>query len=102
MIRRPPRSTLFPYTTLFRSSGFTNSGEIRLDSTTTSGYADTLIVTSGTLTNARSGTNTSNIQSRSRTVTRHLTNINNINTSASTTFNKNYDTLTNQNNFSLA
>src|SRR4028119_2536232 len=23
MIRRPPRSTLFPYTTLFRSSGFT-------------------------------------------------------------------------------
>src|SRR3989440_3312239 len=22
MIRRPPRSTLFPYTTLFRSSGF--------------------------------------------------------------------------------
>src|SRR5258707_4289584 len=24
MIRRPPRSTLFPYTTLFRSLGFTN------------------------------------------------------------------------------
>src|SRR2546430_12190304 len=24
MIRRPPRSTLFPYTTLFRSSGGTN------------------------------------------------------------------------------
>src|SRR2546427_7777311 len=23
MIRRPPRSTLFPYTTLFRSAGFT-------------------------------------------------------------------------------
>src|SRR5687767_15285812 len=23
MLRRPPRSTLFPYTTLFRSSGFT-------------------------------------------------------------------------------
>src|SRR5256885_12681214 len=23
MIRRPPRSTLFPYTTLFRSDGFT-------------------------------------------------------------------------------
>src|SRR3712207_8179284 len=23
MIRRPPRSTLFPYTTLFRSQGFT-------------------------------------------------------------------------------
>src|SRR2546430_9266722 len=28
MIRRPPRSTLFPYTTLFRSSGF--SGVSRL------------------------------------------------------------------------
>src|SRR3712207_7175008 len=26
MIRRPPRSTLFPYTTLFRSGGF---GEVR-------------------------------------------------------------------------
>src|SRR5258708_20921640 len=26
MIRRPPRSTLFPYTTLFRSGDGTNSG----------------------------------------------------------------------------
>src|SRR2546430_2514172 len=26
MIRRPPRSTLFPYTTLFRSSAFKNKG----------------------------------------------------------------------------
>src|SRR5690348_18003136 len=26
MIRRPPRSTLFPYTTLFRSSGVTCAG----------------------------------------------------------------------------
>src|SRR5256885_7693435 len=25
MIRRPPRSTLFPYTTLFRSHGFTET-----------------------------------------------------------------------------
>src|SRR2546430_15699888 len=25
MIRRPPRSTLFPYTTLFRSAGFVRS-----------------------------------------------------------------------------
>src|SRR5256885_4564375 len=25
MIRRPPRSTLFPYTTLFRSRGFSDS-----------------------------------------------------------------------------
>src|SRR5438445_9042466 len=27
MLRRPPRSTLFPYTTLFRSSLFGRSGE---------------------------------------------------------------------------
>src|SRR5256884_3736153 len=26
MIRRPPRSTLFPYTTLFRSSGYIGHG----------------------------------------------------------------------------
>src|SRR2546430_8210239 len=29
MIRRPPRSTLFPYTTLFRSFGATLEGEVR-------------------------------------------------------------------------
>src|ERR1039457_7448756 len=28
MIRRPPRSTLFPYTTLFRSNGLNNSTEL--------------------------------------------------------------------------
>src|SRR3712207_8921846 len=27
MIRRPPRSTLFPYTTLFRSDGVINGGD---------------------------------------------------------------------------
>src|SRR3712207_7732309 len=29
MIRRPPRSTLFPYTTLFRSIGVSGSGKSR-------------------------------------------------------------------------
>src|SRR5947199_2736481 len=29
MLRRPPRSTLFPYTTLFRSYGNFNSGDVR-------------------------------------------------------------------------
>src|SRR2546425_10898397 len=29
MIRRPPRSTLFPYTTLFRSLQFTHVGNIK-------------------------------------------------------------------------
>src|SRR5688572_30934972 len=28
MIRRPPRSTLFPYTTLFRSAGVGNDGQV--------------------------------------------------------------------------
>src|SRR2546430_11125404 len=32
MIRRPPRSTLFPYTTLFRSSSISNLPEIGLPS----------------------------------------------------------------------
>src|SRR3712207_5573992 len=31
MIRRPPRSTLFPYTTLFRSSEMASKGEVGLD-----------------------------------------------------------------------
>src|SRR2546429_5462331 len=30
MIRRPPRSTLFPYTTLFRSLLLSSSAEVRL------------------------------------------------------------------------
>src|SRR5690349_23497394 len=36
MIRRPPRSTLFPYTTLFRSPAFSNG----LDPDTTEGAID--------------------------------------------------------------
>src|SRR2546429_8654663 len=31
MIRRPPRSTLFPYTTLFRSAGSNGYGSFTLD-----------------------------------------------------------------------
>src|SRR5689334_23775379 len=35
MIRRPPRSTLFPYTTLFRSIGIAKKGvQVALDSDT--------------------------------------------------------------------
>src|SRR2546430_2918057 len=30
MIRRPPRSTLFPYTTLFRSFGIVNGADYRV------------------------------------------------------------------------
>src|SRR2546428_532334 len=41
MMRRPPRSTLFPYTTLFRSVGFTNSGGTFSASSCTLGSAST-------------------------------------------------------------
>src|SRR2546430_8244273 len=40
MIRRPPRSTLFPYTTLFRSSRTSRSG-----SATGSGLSNTVLTT---------------------------------------------------------
>src|SRR2546426_7986043 len=36
MIRRPPRSTLFPYTTLFRSVNFGERAETNVDSGRTS------------------------------------------------------------------
>src|SRR3712207_8705527 len=35
MIRRPPRSTLFPYTTLFRSTRYKTPALVNLDWTTT-------------------------------------------------------------------
>src|SRR3989442_14437015 len=38
MIRRPPRSTLFPYTTLFRSVGKSAVGHLISCSATTSGW----------------------------------------------------------------
>src|SRR2546427_8532754 len=51
MIRRPPRSTLFPYTTLFRST-LTNNGTLTLNDT---GSASNLLL-SGNVTLAGSGT----------------------------------------------
>src|SRR5450432_4556945 len=59
MIRRPPRSTLFPYTTLFRSSG---SWLPR---------ADALAVSTGAI-HERSEEHTSELQSRSDLVCRLL------------------------------
>src|SRR3989442_11973943 len=66
MIRRPPRSTLFPYTTLFRSptntSGFEMSTEARGEpsAATSSRYAE------------RSEEHTSELQSRPHLVCRLL------------------------------
>src|SRR5260221_2035053 len=67
MIRRPPRSTLFPYTTLFRSStlrfGSTRSAAGELDSSTGAGA-----VSAG----SRSEEHTSELQSHSDLVCRLL------------------------------
>src|SRR2546430_10877434 len=61
MIRRPPRSTLFPYTTLFRSIA---------PRSTWTGYRATL--TAGLLTLVRSEEHTSELQSQSNLVCRLL------------------------------
>src|SRR5690349_22081782 len=71
MIRRPPRSTLFPYTTLFRSLGLTwaEIGSVfRLP-----GYASpTQFLITGIVTQVRSEEHTSELQSRRDLVCRLL------------------------------
>src|SRR5207253_6611284 len=61
MIRRPPRSTLFPYTTLFRSTAAGASRRPRRGGTTGRARAD-----------ARSEEHTSELQSRGHLVCRLL------------------------------
>src|SRR2546421_5017035 len=64
MIRRPPRSTLFPYTTLFRSLGdFCSQGQKKLTWTGYTGLRICLL---------RSEEHTSELQSRSDLVCRLL------------------------------
>src|SRR3712207_9016496 len=83
MIRRPPRSTLFPYTTLFRSSsGWTASlssrepGRKRTSSTCTvrpsSSHWHAACWTTATATASRSEEHTSELQSRQYLVCRLL------------------------------
>src|SRR2546422_6199188 len=72
MIRRPPRSTLFPYTTLFRSYtgrnwSFTGSFRIRRPVA-----AKTAFVTAGMTADVRSEEHTSELQSRLHLVCRLL------------------------------
>src|SRR2546430_12268077 len=71
MIRRPPRSTLFPYTTLFRSLGRHLGGQERLAGSSerpgsTGDLRDILLV------GARSEEHTSELQSQSNLVCRLL------------------------------
>src|SRR2546429_1475465 len=70
MIRRPPRSTLFPYTTLFRSSAQRDRSDddfaIRID------HGDRIAVAIGNIETSRSEEHTSELQSRLHLVCRLL------------------------------
>src|SRR2546430_7802678 len=69
MIRRPPRSTLFPYTTLFRSSGTSTRSE--MDATVANpSHADSAAEGDGG--GLRSEEHTSELQSQSNLVCRLL------------------------------
>src|SRR2546426_4070840 len=85
MIRRPPRSTLFPYTTLFRSQGGRGEGRIGYDNlagTTSRGREDRLwslsLASPGSgrgcreMSNPRSEEHTSELQSPCNLVCRLL------------------------------
>src|SRR2546427_3960825 len=80
MIRRPPRSTLFPYTTLFRSVPLSYQSEPRVGTTISSvltsetpQYSPSLAVfRSPAYTPARSEEHTSELQSQSNLVCRLL------------------------------
>src|SRR2546430_8544772 len=78
MIRRPPRSTLFPYTTLFRSRKAEPSGGPRLEARRNhaemqSGKKTCQAIRSPTLArNQRSEEHTSELQSQSNLVCRLL------------------------------
>src|SRR5256886_7403112 len=69
MIRRPPRSTLFPYTTLFRSGGPAAVEEHWVDETNAS---ERLGVPPTRVTDYRSEEHTSELQSQSNLVCRLL------------------------------
>src|SRR2546422_1671830 len=74
MIRRPPRSTLFPYTTLFRSFSI-DSATGRISATTTPGGPSRYIVHAASLADTgavRSEEHTSELQSRLHLVCRLL------------------------------
>src|SRR5690349_21931173 len=76
MLRRPPRSTLFPYTTLFRSHRDVRRGHLRRsdhrDPLPHSRRADGRSVALGRLRDGRSEEHTSELQSRRDLVCRLL------------------------------
>src|SRR2546422_1994203 len=75
MIRRPPRSTLFPYTTLFRSSwgkGQDDPSQLALPWWATIGISNALAFGRGGRDRTRSEEHTSELQSRLHLVCRLL------------------------------
>src|SRR2546430_12383241 len=88
MIRRPPRSTLFPYTTLFRSITLTHLlHQMRLTSTAFCGRAWAILArrscpcassSDGAAARLRSEEHTSELQSQSNLVCRLLLEKNNV------------------------
>src|SRR2546422_4331569 len=73
MIRRPPRSTLFPYTTLFRSNPAFQTALNAVPRRITSFIMSTMShVCSGSITGSRSEEHTSELQSRLHLVCRLL------------------------------
>src|SRR3712207_7743689 len=72
MIRRPPRSTLFPYTTLFRSIDFSNLGSGGPEGRSGQLVAARSARTSSGSTDRRSEEHTSELQSRQYLVCRLL------------------------------
>src|SRR2546430_5586036 len=70
MIRRPPRSTLFPYTTLFRSLSFTRSSPTSRN--TVSLPAEARLARTASTGTSRSEEHTSELQSQSNLVCRLL------------------------------
>src|SRR2546429_6517699 len=73
MIRRPPRSTLFPYTTLFRSRTFSNQSRSPGTNAGASGWRKPIVIPPGDRPDrARSEEHTSELQSRLHLVCRLL------------------------------
>src|SRR5260221_4399304 len=79
MIRRPPRSTLFPYTTLFRSEGVAvgagatgSVGRVRASNLASFGFSTATGGEAGSSFTVRSEEHTSELQSHSDLVCRLL------------------------------
>src|SRR3712207_7059085 len=91
MIRRPPRSTLFPYTTLFRSQSFRRLARLvfrawysRMVQVRRTGVLFVNVSIGGTLSAFRSEEHTSELQSRQYLVCRLLLEKKKIKTAPST------------------